>query len=319
MNRDTHLIFEAYRQKQLELINEMDMGAERGAFIGGVASGLKKRREEYKQKKGKNPDEYIISDLVGKGEAHDKAIEKIASDVYDKLFEDGVFRARGDRKMQLDTLQNKILETLVSLGYTSTKSGWTARILRAAAESILKDIEEKEATGDDVTQADVQDAVEDSIEGIAKEVQQTPAGKAEVSKVNVEQFVPSPTVKYTFESDVRVNALSTDEEQEIYNAVDKSEPYTGSDLLEYLKDEVRFNPRKDLNEEKIISVLNKLISKKILVGQGEGEFDSTDTEDVQLDPNQYLAKHHGGTQFGARPSGKALFGGEGGRYGVDFG
>jgi len=281
MNRDTHLIFEAYKQKQLELINEMDMGAERGAFIGGVASGLQKRREEYKQKKGKNPDEYIISDLVGKGEAHDKAIEKIASDVYDKLFEDGVFRARGDRKMQLDTLQNKILETLVSLGYTSTKSGWTARILRAAAESILQDIEEKEAAGDEVTQNDVHDAVEDSIEGVAKEVQANkPAAKepaVESEPSSRYKAIVIDRVKRAGDDGVEINELIDDLGQTIQQA----------------------DP--DVNgKARAKGIITGLINQKVLSKYGSSvtlgeeadseEGDDTDASDVGLDADQIAAK-----------------------------
>lgn len=75
-------------------------------------------------------------------------------------------------------------------------------------------------------------------------------------------FSASSKVEYTFD-DVKAGTLN-DDERRIYDIVDKDSSYTGIDLLDYLKDEVKFDPREDLNISKIKRVLNNLLDKDIL-------------------------------------------------------
>jgi hypothetical protein len=105
-------------------------------------------------------------------------------------------------------------------------------------------------------------------------------------------FSPSGKVEYSF-NDVKAGTLS-DDERRIYDAVDKGSSYTGADLLDYLKDEIQFDPREDLNVSKIKRVLNNLLDKEVLnavlASRGEGEeieaLDTMDDEDLEFRSSQ---------------------------------
>lgn len=93
-------------------------------------------------------------------------------------------------------------------------------------------------------------------------------------------FSPSSKMEYNFE-DTKVGTLS-DDESIIYNAVDKNSSYTGADLLDYLKDEVKFDPREDLNVSKIKRLLNSLLDKQILTARPVSKGDEEDIEALEV-------------------------------------
>lgn len=88
-------------------------------------------------------------------------------------------------------------------------------------------------------------------------------------------FSPSSKVEYSFEDEVKAGTLSEDE-MRIYGSVDKGSSYTGADLLDYLKDEIKFDPREDLNVSKIKRILNNLLDKDVLVATLVSRGDDTE-------------------------------------------
>ena len=88
--------------------------------------------------------------------------------------------------------------------------------------------------------------------------------KPKVSKVEAPKaFRSSSKVDYTFEPDVKAGTLS-EEELRVYGAVDHGQSYTGNELLDFLKSEVKLEPREDLNTSKISRILTSLMSKGVL-------------------------------------------------------
>ena len=136
MNRDSHLIFEAYRKKLLNeappayAIGDLDIPGEKIKSAPGGGYGLKKKAE-----KDQRPIEAVTQDLV-------KAIQT-------KLFKpeshtvDGVeytlYYPGNEIKLRND-LQNLIQQ---ELGIGKTEAGYTARIIRNMLNIVVKD----DATG----------------------------------------------------------------------------------------------------------------------------------------------------------------------------
>jgi len=104
-------------------------------------------------------------------------------------------------------------------------------------------------------------------------------------------FRPSSRVDYTFESDVKAGTLS-EEELRVYSAVDHGQSYTGNELLDFLKGEVKLEPREDLNTSKISRILTSLMSKGVLIGNvkpsEEGEIGALEKpHDKEFDINDF--------------------------------
>jgi hypothetical protein len=98
-------------------------------------------------------------------------------------------------------------------------------------------------------------------------------------------FQPSLNVNYTFKEleSVPAGTLS-DDERRVYEVVDANSSYSGKDLMDYLKDEIKLDPREDLNDSKIKSVLNKLLDKGLLsAAKQSSEEDEVGALDVPED------------------------------------
>jgi len=119
-------------------------------------------------------------------------------------------------------------------------------------------------------------------------------------------FQPSSNVNYTFKEleSIPVGTLG-DDERRVYDTVDANSSYSGRDLIDYLKDEVKLDPREDLNISKIKYVLNKLLDKGLLsstkqsseedeVG-GRDRFSTSDVEDL-VNPS-FKRKGFGSEEF----------------------
>jgi len=99
-------------------------------------------------------------------------------------------------------------------------------------------------------------------------------------------FSPSSKLEYSFD-DVKAGTLS-DDERRIYDVVDKGSSYSGTDLLDYLKDEIHFDPREDLNISKIKRVLNNLLDKEVLSVINVSRNDSDEIEALDTMDNDDL-------------------------------
>ena len=104
-------------------------------------------------------------------------------------------------------------------------------------------------------------------------------------------FVPSSKIEYFFE-ETKVGTLS-DDESRVYNVVDQTSSYTGEDLLDYLKDEIKFDPREDLNVSKLKRVLSNLLDKGVLVSRLISKGDDQEIEALDVmdsDDNDFRNK-----------------------------
>jgi len=142
MNRDIHLIFEAYRKKQLQLINEMDIGADLPGVIGAVSPGVAEREKSadtyiFKLLKSKNPDK-----------SHDEIVKMVVEPLYKAIFIDNKFSASGSHKDQLAKLQTA-LENELAKSYPKAQSGYTARIIKNFLAPVVKilDADSNNVTG----------------------------------------------------------------------------------------------------------------------------------------------------------------------------
>ena len=301
MNRDSHLIFEAYKKKQQVLVTEADIGAEFGPSLGAVASGVADRE--------KNADTYIFKLLKSKNpdKSHDEIVKMIVEPLYNAIFVDNKFSATGSHKDQLAKLQTA-LENELTKSHPKALSGYTARIIKNFLTPVVK----------------ILDAESSDVEGGKEAVK---AIKQAVNKAAAKNEVKAP------EGEIDVDAQETDDKGHaalLQYAVDQaSEGVKEDDLVETLKQHiVQKDP--DISEARAKGhakgIINKLISAKVLSKRGNvvepgdnaDEFaEKGDLSLVNAEPAEYLA--HTGVHGGRPKTGREIFGGEGGRYGVDFG
>jgi len=196
MNNEADLIFEAYKNN---ILSEAPIGADYEPFVAAAKQGVV----------GRAGDTYLFADLVKKtGKTADEVVEMIVKPVYDALFPGGRFDADGDEKEQLNSLQNAIHSELVHLGYPKARAGYTARIIKNAVAPAVKFLSDKAASGEEIDETDVEDAVTDSIEDTndqaGQELKAAPAahGKKSVKQTSVEGDLDEAQLKiYTFASE----------------------------------------------------------------------------------------------------------------------
>jgi hypothetical protein len=299
MNKDSHLIFEAYRKR---FITEAPISAEYEPFAAATRGAVV----------GRGGDTYLFSDLMKKtGKSADEVVEMIVKPVFDALFPGGRFDAEGSEKDQLNSLQTAIHSELVHLGYPKARAGYTARIIKNAVAPAVKFLSDKAESGDAVNHDDVEDAVVDSIEDTndqaGQELKAAPADHGHTAS----------------NEDRETSAL-------IQRAVDQvGDGINENELVDALK---QFVVQKDpeVSEARatgrVRGIISKLVASKVLAKRGNiiepgdnaDEFaEKGDLSLVSVDPEEYAAREFG---VGSRPTtGRQVFGGEGGRHGVDFG
>jgi hypothetical protein len=300
MNKDSNLIFEAYRKSRI--LSEAPIGAEYEPVAAATRQAVTSR----------GGDTYLFSDLMKKtGKSADEVVEMIVKPVFDALFPGGRFDAEGSEKEQLNSLQSAIHSELVHLGYPKARAGYTARIIKNAITPAVKFLGDKAAEGEDVDRQDVEDAVVDSIED------------TDAQTGTDLQAAPTQPDNETSTEDRETSAL-------IQHAVDQvGDGVNENELIDSLK---QFVVQKDpeVSEARatgrVRGVISKLLASKVLAKRGNviepgdnaDEFATKgDLSLVSVDPEEYAAREFG---VGSRPTtGRQVFGGEGGRYGVDFG
>jgi hypothetical protein len=297
MNTDQNLIFEAYYNN---ILSEAPISAEYEPFAAATKGAIA----------GRAGDTYLFSDLIKKtGKSADEVVEMIVKPVYDALFPGGRFDAEGSEKDQLNSLQTAIHSELVHLGYPKARAGYTARIIKNAITPAVKFLSDKAAEGEDVNHQDVEDAVVDSIETTdtqsSQELKAAPAQHG-----NKSEKAPEVDKLEHF----TVNAVSDGtNEQDLVNTI-KAHIVQGN---------------MDISEVRAVGqakgVINKLLKAKVLskrgalieLGDNAEDFTSGEADLADLTSDEYAQREFG---VNARPTtGRQVFGGEGGRYGVDFG
>jgi len=301
MNKDSHLIFEAYRKR---FVTEAPISAEYEPFIAAARQGIS----------GRTGDTYLFSDLMKKtGKSADEVVELIVKPVYDALFPGGRFDADGDEKEQLNSLQAAIHSELVHLGYPKARAGYTARIIKNSVAPAVKFLSDKAANGEEIDAADVEDAVTDAIEDTndqaGQELRAAPADHGNKPVATAEDKESAALMQYA--------------------ADEASEGINEADLINTIKQHiVQKDP--DISEARATGrargIISKLVAAKVLAKRGNiiepgdnaDEFAETgDLSLVSAEPEEYAAREFG---VGSRPTtGRQVFGGEGGRHGVDFG
>jgi len=289
MNRDTHLIFEAYKKHRL--VNEMDIGADFGPSLGAVSSGVAERE--------KNADTYIFKLLKSKNpdKSHDEIVKMIVEPLYNAIFVDNKFSANGSHKDQMAKLQTA-LENELAKSYPRAQSGYTARIIKNFLAPVVKIL--------DAEASDVESGKE-AVKAI----------KQAVDKAAAKNEVKAP------EGEVAAAPETTDKENAalLQHAVDSAADGIREDeLIENIKQHiVQKDP--DISEARAKGqakgIINKLISSKVLSkrgaivepGDNADEFaEKGDLSLVNADPTEYLA--HTGIRGGRPTTGRSVFGGE---------
>lgn len=311
MNKDTNLIFEAYKSNVL--LNELDLGGEWGAIGPAVSKGVKEREVGH--------DTYlfkIIKSALNK--SSEEVAEILTKPLYDILFPEGRFVSRGEQKDQLSKLQSAIQQKLPEVveklksdypelakakGLSSSAiHGYTARILRNFISPVVKILSD-ETTGDEVpTEPEVKNAVKKAV--IKKATEPTP----EVSQSESEDGTSEPST--TPKTSKYIEA-----------AKEKVAASEGGMLEKELVDEIAqlfVNDNPDISRgsaaARASGIVKGLLNQNILVKSGsyltlndEGEISDTDTADVGLDPEEYAAKHWGAGSLARATTGREYFSG----------
>jgi hypothetical protein len=305
MNLDSHLIFEAYRKK---LLKEAPIGAEYEPFAAATKQAVT----------GRAGDTYLFADLIKKtGKTADEVVDMIVKPVYDALFPGGRFDAEGSEKEQLNSLQTAIHSELVHLGYPKARAGYTARIIKNAVTPAVKFLSDKAVEGEDVDHQDVENAIIGSIENndeqSGNELKAAPA-----------QHGHEPAAETESSSGDRETAAL------MQSAVEQAgEGVNENELIASLKQRI-VQKDSEISDARATGrargVISKLVAAKVLskrgniIELGDKAEEFTDKGDLSLvtaEPEEYAAREFG---VGSRPTtGRQVFGGEGGRHGVDFG
>lgn len=169
MNKDINLIFEAYTTKVC--VNEADIGADYGPFLGAVQKGVKER----------SGDTYIFSKLAkATGKTPEEVVELVIDPLYKALFPGGKFIADGESKDQLAKLQNAVQEHLKQ-SYPGAISGYTARIIKNFIAPVVNYINDEPESTEEVSPEEAKRVVTKAVKQVVTdgEVEDTaPGGEA---------------------------------------------------------------------------------------------------------------------------------------------
>ena len=307
MNKDSHLIFEAYRRN---LLKEAPIGADYEDIHNATTQAVTTR----------GGDTYLFADLIKKtGKSAEEVIEMIVKPVYDALFPGGRFDAEGSEKEQLASLQDAIHSELVHLGYPKARAGYTARIIKNAVVPAVKFLNSQADSGESINHGDVEDAVVDSIEDTnAQSEQQLKAAPADHGRVPAVAEEPAAEPAAAKQTD-KLEHFTVDKVGDGVNE---------QDLINTLKAQI-VQDNMDVSEGRAVGhakgIINKLLKAGVLsrrgniieLGDNAEEFTSGDADLASLSSDEYAQREFG---VGARPTtARQTFGGEGGSMSEYFG
>jgi hypothetical protein len=297
MNHDSHLIFEAY-------LSEMALRADYPKVREVIVNGLK----------GRAGNSYLFKTVADKtGKSTEEVVDMIVKPVIDVLFPGGKFSSTGERKEQINKLQNAIHQQLAR-EHGGAVSGYTARIIKNFIADVVEEVEEEVEQGE--TAAEAEGDVTAAIASVADKPE------AEVEKdVEAEhgaELQAAPEDKAT----TGMNALMQHAVTEVGDGIKEDE------LVEILKQHI-VQKDSDISTARAVGqakgIINKLVGAKVLAKRGNilepgdnaDEFaEKGDLSLVSASPEEYAAREFG---VGARPtSGRQVFGGED-RYSGMFG
>jgi len=298
MNRDSHLIFEAYTQRLTEMALKTDYTKVREAIINGL--------------KGRSGNSYLFKTVADKtGQSVEEVVDVLVKPVIDALFPGGVFSSTGERKDQVSKLQNSIHQELARQ-YGSAVSGYTARIIKNFIDNVIETVDDEVEQGEPVS-----DAKNDVVAAIAQV-----ADKSE-EEVNSGATQEQPLeVDASTEGSAGGNALLQHAVDQVGDGINEDE------LIDILKQHI-VQKDSDVSEARAKGqakgVINKLIASNVLTkrgtylepGEKADEFaEKGDLSLVGASEKEYAAREFG---VGSRPtSGRQVFGGED-RFGGMFG
>jgi len=206
-----------------------------GYLIGHIAKSLNKSKQE-------------IIDMIGT-KLFDKVFGQYPDNVNPAKNED---QYRNSIKAALTEIIQELKEQNPNMKVPGADAvrGYTARVISQLGQAT------KDYTGG-------VSGSEQTVKTAVRSAASTEGAKTVAAKEEPKAFRASSTVDYTFEPEVKIGLLN-DEELRIYDAVDKSSAYSGRELIDYLKDEVKLDTREDLNVSRITRILNSLIKKDII-------------------------------------------------------
>jgi hypothetical protein len=293
MNRDSHLIFEAYNKR---ILSEMAIKADYTKIKDAIVNGLK----------GRTGSSYIFKTVADKtGKDTEEVVDMVVKPVIDALFPNGVFASSGEQKMQATKLQNAIQQELAKQ-YGGAVSGYTARIIKNFIANVIEIVDDEVEQGETI-----KDAQSDVVNAMA-----TAANKSE-EEVDKEAGAPEATP-----SETGMNALAQYAVEQVGDGKDENELI--NDIVQHI---VQKEP--EISEVRAKGrargLLNNLISSKVLSKRGNlieygdkaDEFaEKGDLSLVSAEPEEYLAST--GLHGGRPKTGRDVFGGED-RYSGMFG
>jgi hypothetical protein len=299
MNNDCNLIFEQY--KNHIILNELDLGAEYGSFGAAVSKGVGERE--------KTNDTYIFKILKA---ALNKSTEEVADilskPIYDELFPDGKFVATGEKRDQLNKLQNSIQQKLPEIiqqlkssypeldkvkGLTSSAiHGYTARIFRGFIQDVVQALEDEVQGDEPPSESEVQNAVVTAVQQTADKPAPDTAPTSEPSAAPTsEPGAGESTVSNKYIEAAKKLVFSVE------GGIEMSELVKEIGQL-YVQGDSEISSKSA--EIRATGLIKGLINRGIFDTNGSyvvpGEAgddleDAGDTSDVGLDPDEYASKH----------------------------
>jgi hypothetical protein len=300
MNRDIHLIFEAYRQKR---IDEMALRVKgEGDPVQSLVTAIKQGLEE----RGKNNDTYLFKGLTG--EALDNRISELVVPIINDLFPNGTYEGRGIEK-DLVKLERDIMEKLAASN-PKAKSQYTARILKSFIAAVVDEVESNVESGETIEAAtdDIADAVSDATDKSEEGAQTAPSGDTAAA---------TSSDKLT----VRI-------EQLLANGVDDSgilTKYLVDDVVQGIRDSGGLGLKEGEDKRKVEIVLKDLINKQIFEKKGDyvklgknfEKFEAGGSDSSTLSDEDVMKQYTGlGT---ANKTSRQAWGGEGSAMSSYFG
>lgn len=284
MNKENNLIFEAYKQ---HIINELTISGDYDNIGKAVKKGIADRE-------GTSSNTYLFKLLKN---ALNKSSEEVADiltkPLYEILFPNGRFAAKGDQKDQLSKLQAaiqaklpEIIDTLKQeypeLSHTkgissSATHSYTARILRGFITPAIQFLEDEVDDPDEVpTENELKSAVNKAVKASVSDVTSS-EDPAEDQSYN--KYIEAAKDKASSAADGVV-------EKDLIN--DIAQMYVDDDPEIFRRSAVA----------RATGLIKGLINRGILERNGdrvtigeEADFDSDDTDAVGLDQDEYLAKY----------------------------
>ena len=256
MNRDIHLIFEAYTNKRLD---EMALRVKgEGNAIQSLVAAIKQGIEE----RGKNNDTYLFKGFTGT--ELDKRINELVVPIISDLFPNGTYEGKGSEK-DLVKLERDIM-TKLAASNPRAKSQYTARILKSFISTIVDEVESNVEAGETIQAAadDITDAV---VDGADK--------SEEVASAASSASGDSDTAAPKSEAD----RLTVRIEQLLANAVPhggKLIKYVIDEVVQEIRDSGGLGIQEGKEKTKVETVLKDLISKQILKKKGAEAVDLGD-------------------------------------------